>query len=164
MRKLACILLMFYYKMNGNSSRIWIIILIYATWKVLEQPTFRHNLSWYLKGQFTKSQEDMLNFSKSYQNCTHHQIFSVFGIFSAQIFDIHPDFFHFWIFSCQILRHPPNFFLPIWLFTIKFLALRPIFFTNLRSRYLTLSKSKFYPTFFHISLLNLLVTLNVVPV
>ena len=115
-------------------------------------------------GVWKKSQEGMLNFSKSYRNYTHHQIFSVFGIFSAQIFDTHPDFFHFWIFSCQILRHPPNFFLPIWLFTIKFLALRPNFFTNLRSRYLTLSKSKFYPTFFHISLLNLLVTLNVVPV
>ena len=69
-----------------------------------------------------KSQERMIHFPKLAQNHTHHQIFSIFWIFSTQIFDTHPYFFHFFPIFIRNLRTPPNFFPVIRLTLVKYIT------------------------------------------
>ena len=62
-----------------------------------------------------KSRERMIHFPKLVQNHTHHQIFSIFWIFSTKIFDTHPYFFrlsHF--FQKKITPTPTPMFVYVW--------------------------------------------------
>ena len=66
----------------------------------------------------------MVYFPKLAQNHTHHQIFSIFWIFSTQIFDTHPYFFHFFPIFIRNLRTPPNSFPVIRLTLVKYITVR----------------------------------------
>ena len=69
-----------------------------------------------------KSRERMVYFPKLAQNHTHHQNFSIFGIFSTQNLDTHPYFFYFFPIFIQNLRTPPNFFPVIRLTLVKYIT------------------------------------------
>ena len=75
--------------------------------------------SYYRGGGREKSRERMIHFPKLAQNHTHHQIFSIFWIFSTQIFDTHPYFFHYFPSYMRNLKTPPNFFAVIRLTLVK---------------------------------------------